>query len=451
MVEDKGQFSLFSRVNQTATKETSIGEAKPEPSPPQAPQQTPRPQPASNTDNENTIRRLEQELFKEKEKSLRAEILLKERENVRLEMEQMFQAMKDQLKEERLSQSIETELASARGRVETLEKRLDEMNQLFLKTLSVKEDFAQGLDTIRQQIGQLKCSLEDNISVVGKQFEKITNELASESVKYAGLEERLREATAKTCSDLKDLDTKLTTISSSVEGLEEKSKTAMDNIKCLETAKNTSDEKLKEAAKTCADGITGLKDKFAADIDAKLEMISNRVYSAEEKSKLVMDNIKCLETGLTDEHKSMELLNQNWLRDKTEMCEDFFNKIEELKEKLEADNSSQNTTIKEVLSKITDKIAGLERQISEIKALSPKGLTDEIKNMYACIENVFQTIKTELREYVYAMDSQGAVSQKILDRKNELITLMTKINVEIGRLRNEFLKAGTNTPPVNPS
>src|SRR6266536_1802185 len=53
---------------------------------------------APSSELADRLARLDQELLKEKERALRAEILLKERENVRMEMEQMFVNLKDQFR-----------------------------------------------------------------------------------------------------------------------------------------------------------------------------------------------------------------------------------------------------------------------------------------------------------------------------------------------------------------
>ena len=81
------------------------------------------------------LKKLEDELGREKEKALKAEVLLKERENVRLEMENIFRNLKDQLQNDRIEKEMENERLNARARVEVLEKRLGEMNQLLLEVL----------------------------------------------------------------------------------------------------------------------------------------------------------------------------------------------------------------------------------------------------------------------------------------------------------------------------
>ena len=86
------------------------------------------------------LRILEEQLAKEKEKALRAEILLQEKENVRLEMETLFRSMKDQLQNDRVAREMDAERQGARARVETLEKRLDEVSRLLVQALQQRRD-----------------------------------------------------------------------------------------------------------------------------------------------------------------------------------------------------------------------------------------------------------------------------------------------------------------------
>lgn len=85
------------------------------------------------------VKRLREELMREKERALKAEILLKEKENARLEMESLFKTLKDQLQHDKLAEEMEQERINARTRVEVLEKRLEEMNALLLKALQERE------------------------------------------------------------------------------------------------------------------------------------------------------------------------------------------------------------------------------------------------------------------------------------------------------------------------
>jgi chromosome segregation ATPase len=146
------------------------------------------------------LRALEEELAKEKEKAMRAEILLKEKENVRLEMESLFRGMKDQMMKERMSQEMDSERQNARARVETLEKRLDEVSRLLVQALQQKrspdEEFLSG-DILKEilsrqneftaamarkdeEVARLRAALDESVSKSEERFRKASEDLRLE-------------------------------------------------------------------------------------------------------------------------------------------------------------------------------------------------------------------------------------------------------------------------------
>lgn len=148
------------------------------------------------------LRVMEEQLAQEKEKALRAEILLKEKENVRLEMETLFRTMKDQLMKEKMSQEMDSDRQNARARVETLEKRLDEVGRLLVQALQNRRDpdqdalssevlkeilarqseFTAMLAKKEDEISGLKARLDDADAKASERFQKAVDELRLELV-----------------------------------------------------------------------------------------------------------------------------------------------------------------------------------------------------------------------------------------------------------------------------
>ena len=78
---------------------------------------------------------MERELAIERERARGAESLIKQQESLRNEVETQLKAMSDQMRQQKALQESEEERRASRGRVEALEKRLDEMHQSWASLL----------------------------------------------------------------------------------------------------------------------------------------------------------------------------------------------------------------------------------------------------------------------------------------------------------------------------
>ncbi|OGR88395.1 MAG: hypothetical protein A3A86_03615 [Elusimicrobia bacterium RIFCSPLOWO2_01_FULL_60_11] len=154
------------------------------------------------------LSKLDQDVMREKERALKAEILLQERENARLEMENMFKSLKEQLRFEKMGQDLDEERKASRARIEDLEKQLEEMGRRYTEALNERERALQNTvskdlyeqalrmgRTLEESAGQLRGlvkSREDEIEKLKADFE--ADRVGMEKRHHEELKKREEEA-----------------------------------------------------------------------------------------------------------------------------------------------------------------------------------------------------------------------------------------------------------------
>jgi chromosome segregation ATPase len=91
---------------------------------------------------------MERELIKERERAIGSEKVLQQQESLRGEVEDQLKKLSDQLKQEKMIQELETDKSASHGRVDALEKRLDEMHKTWaglLETAVSRKEHDVGL------------------------------------------------------------------------------------------------------------------------------------------------------------------------------------------------------------------------------------------------------------------------------------------------------------------
>ena len=129
----------------------------------------------------NRMELMERELYQAKERASASENVLKQQEALRGEVESQLKKISEQIKQEKVVQRLEEEKSSSRGRVDSLEKRLDEMHatwsDLLKQAIGKKEAdvsltgieaqaIADGLSEMRQDMARFKEKLANLPSIV---------------------------------------------------------------------------------------------------------------------------------------------------------------------------------------------------------------------------------------------------------------------------------------------
>lgn len=164
----EGFFSqFFEETKPTERLETPQAQVS-RPKPPQPPFQ-----PSVSGSLEARLATLETELAKEKEKALTYGLRLKEMENARGAVEEMFEKMWAKASKERLEEEMRMIRERALGRVEALEKRLDDFQKAFLDIVKewglrksspsdpLSEDFKQEFSRKMVELERLIKTIQD--------------------------------------------------------------------------------------------------------------------------------------------------------------------------------------------------------------------------------------------------------------------------------------------------
>ena len=118
---------------------------------------------------------LERELTIERERSTTAQSMLRQQEALRSEVENYLKSVTDQLKKEKTERESEQSKAHARGRIDALENRLDEVNQTFASLL--KEAVAQREGGIQAFAGAQE-TLKNEVSTLSERLRGALDQLA---------------------------------------------------------------------------------------------------------------------------------------------------------------------------------------------------------------------------------------------------------------------------------
>ncbi|MBI5631157.1 MAG: hypothetical protein HY921_09775 [Elusimicrobia bacterium] len=117
---------------------------------------------------ERRLEALEGELAVERERAQSAQNLLKQQDAIRQEVETHLKSLTDQLRREKLERESEETKAHARGRVDALERRLDEMHQSWLslikESLSQREAQSQAASAAQATLAQEQAALKAEIA-----------------------------------------------------------------------------------------------------------------------------------------------------------------------------------------------------------------------------------------------------------------------------------------------
>jgi chromosome segregation ATPase len=139
------------------------------------------------------IETLERELALERERAQTAQSFLGHQESLKNEVDAHLKAMTDQLKREKLERDGEEARSHSRGRVEALEKRLDEMNSTFaqlLKEAVASRDGGPSSAALAAELSAFRGALKDGMDGVARWRGEL-RELTALVPQVQGLTERL--------------------------------------------------------------------------------------------------------------------------------------------------------------------------------------------------------------------------------------------------------------------
>lgn len=147
---------------------------------------------------------IERELIKERERALASESMMKQQEALRTEVEDHLKKIGEQLRTEKASRDLSDENSAHKGRVEALERRLDDMHKTWADLL--KDAFSRQEDARAQLIPEVRAftdsmgALREDVRTLGAAFHRLEEEAASQralSREVQGLREELPLSTKR--------------------------------------------------------------------------------------------------------------------------------------------------------------------------------------------------------------------------------------------------------------
>ena len=145
------------------------------------------------------VESLERELTVERERAASAQSLLAQQEALRTEVDAQLKTLSDQIRREKGEREGEEARSHSRGRIETLEKRLDEMNTTFaqlLKEAVTRRDDASAASpsaaALAAELSAFRGALKDGMDGVARLRGEL-HELAQLVPQVQNLSQRLPE------------------------------------------------------------------------------------------------------------------------------------------------------------------------------------------------------------------------------------------------------------------
>ena len=139
------------------------------------------------------VETLERELALERERAQTAQSILAHQDSLKNEVDAHLKALTDQLKREKLERDGDEARSHSRGRVEALEKRLDEMNSTFaqlLKDAVSSRDAGPSSGALAAELSAFRGALKDGMDGVARWRGEL-RELTALVPQVQGLTERL--------------------------------------------------------------------------------------------------------------------------------------------------------------------------------------------------------------------------------------------------------------------
>ncbi|TBR23959.1 hypothetical protein EPO15_05010, partial [bacterium] len=127
---------------------------------------------------------IERELIKERERALASESMMKQQEALRGEVEGQLKKIGEQLRSEKATRDLSDENSAHKGRVEALERRLDDMHKTWADLL--KDAFSRQEDARAQLIPEVRAftdsmgALREDVRALGAGFHRLEEEAASQ-------------------------------------------------------------------------------------------------------------------------------------------------------------------------------------------------------------------------------------------------------------------------------
>lgn len=140
------------------------------------------------------VEALERELSLERERASAAQSLLGQQEALRAEVDSHLKALTDQIRREKAERDGDETRSHARGRIEALEKRLDEMNatfsQILKEAVAGRADSGPSSGALAAELSAFRAALKDSMDGVARWRGEL-RELSSLIPRVESLSERL--------------------------------------------------------------------------------------------------------------------------------------------------------------------------------------------------------------------------------------------------------------------
>ncbi|HBL18839.1 MAG TPA: hypothetical protein DD417_19280 [Elusimicrobia bacterium] len=260
---------------------------------------------------------MERELIQSRERSTASENLLKQQEALRGEVEGTLKKLTDQLRQEKTVKDLEEHKQQSEGRVESLEKRLDEMHRTWGDLLK---------DSLKKQ--------ESNREALVPELHAFTNSLAE-----------LREEVRKVAGEMRQVQsgiTPITALNEQVSGL---------RISIPEASKRRSEEEA-----TLREELRGLVDRIGEGLLGRLGEIDRRLAGD------VHEHQERIEAMSRDRHALQEAIEEQQHRLRQEMIKE--------RVALESQFNTQLAGLQDSLGSMAARLGGDSETLERLQELS---------------------------------------------------------------------------------
>jgi len=266
---------------------------------------------------------LERELIRSREQAVSSQKQLEHQEKLREEVESHLKSISAELRREKELRDLEDNKQQSAGRVEALEKRLDEMHASWASLL---KDAIKGQEATRESVSPRLESVTHEFSGVRDDLRRLKDELA---------------AVRKALAPVDDL---------------------AGEVDSLRRAVPEANRRRALEDKALRDELAGLADRLGETVAGRLEGIDRRIavelHENQDRLASIQRERDALRETIEEQHHR---IRQEHLKERTALEEQFSKRIEELKESLSSFGERQ--------SGAADTLSKLHRLADEVHAI----------------------------------------------------------------------------------
>jgi chromosome segregation ATPase len=324
---------------------------------------------------------LERELIRSKEEATSAKNLLEHQEKLRGEVESHLKSISAELKREKELRDLEETKQQSAGRVEALEKRLDEMHASWAGLL---KDAIQNQEAGRESVAPRLESVTTEFTAVRDEIGRLKDELS---------------AVRKALAPVDDLAAEVDSLRRAVP--ESNRRRALED-------------------KALRDELAGLADRLGETVTQRLEAIDKRiareVHENQDRLSSIQRERDAVREAVEEQHHR---IRQEHLKERTALEEQFSRRVDELKQSLESfgERQSASADLLSKLHRLSDDVHAIISRPSSAKDQMVADLEREKRDLLLALKQRGE----ELRSYTLERrDVEHSLGESLMDANREL-------------------------------